>query len=90
MIQGAVGAQTHRSLGYHLLHPQILRLLVLLQLHILRLRALEQTAPSIQIPNACPNKTSTCLLMFKVFVPPTHLFGHLGYLAPQSKVIQML
>ena len=28
---GAVGAQTRRSLGHHLLHPQILRLLVLLK-----------------------------------------------------------
>ena len=27
---GAAGAQTRRSLGHHLLHPQILRLLVLL------------------------------------------------------------
>ena len=28
---GAAGARTHRSLGHHLLHPQILRLLVLLK-----------------------------------------------------------
>ena len=27
--KGAAGARTHRSLGHHLLHPQILRLLVL-------------------------------------------------------------
>ena len=28
-LQGAAGAQTRRSLGHHLLHPLILRLLVL-------------------------------------------------------------
>ena len=54
---GAAGAQTQRSLGHHLLHPQILRLLVLLkpadledQSSLLKNRP----HPQIQISNACP------------------------------------
>ena len=42
---GAAGAQTHRSLGHHLLHPLILRLLVLFAPADLRPRAL-QDAPA--------------------------------------------
>jgi hypothetical protein len=54
---GAAGARTHRSLGHHLLHPLILRLLVLCapadfeaQSSLLQNRQ----HPQIQIPNACP------------------------------------
>ena len=52
-----MGARTHRSLGYHLLHPLILRLLVLCapadseaQSSLLY----NGLHPQIQIPNACP------------------------------------
>ena len=47
---GAVGAQTRRSLGHHLLHPLILRLLVLCAPAVLRTRAL-QDAPAPVDPN---------------------------------------
>ena len=54
---GSAGAQTHRSLGHHLLHPLILRLFVLClpadfeaQSYLLQNRL----HPQIQIPNACP------------------------------------
>ena len=54
---GAADVQTRRSLGHYLLHPQILRLLVLLkpgnfeaQSSLLQNRL----HPQIQIPNACP------------------------------------
>ena len=54
---GAAGAQTRRLLGHHLLHPLILRLLVLCaptdfeaQSSLLQNRL----HPQIQIPNACP------------------------------------
>ena len=54
---GAEGAQTRRSLVHHLLHPQILMLLVLLapadfeaQSSLLQKRL----HPQIQISNACP------------------------------------
>ena len=40
---GAVGAQTRRSLGHHLLHPLILRLLVLCVPAVLRPRALQDS-----------------------------------------------
>ena len=42
---GAAGAQTRRFLGHHLLHPLILRLLVLCAPAVLRPRAL-QDAPA--------------------------------------------
>ena len=42
----AAGAQTRRSLGHHLLHPLILRLLVLC--------APADFEAQIQFPNACP------------------------------------
>ena len=46
----AAGAQTHRSLGHHLLHPQILRLLVLLKPARFEakteLSSIKQTAPA--------------------------------------------
>ena len=42
---GAEGGQTRRSLGHHLLHPLILRLLVLCAPAVLRPRAL-QDAPA--------------------------------------------
>ena len=45
---GAAGARTRRSLGYHLLHPLILRLLVLCAPADLRLRAL-QGAPALRV-----------------------------------------
>ena len=55
---GAAVARTRRSLGHHLLHPQILRLLVLLkpadfeaQRSLLKNRLHLQ----IQIPTACPD-----------------------------------
>ena len=47
---GAAGAQTCRSLGHHLLHPLILRLLVLCAPAVLRSRAL-QDAPAPADPN---------------------------------------
>ena len=55
---GAAGAQTHKSLGHHLLHPLILRLLVLCgasadfeaQSSLLK----NGLHPQIHIPNACP------------------------------------
>ena len=47
----AVGARTRRSLGHHLLHPLILRLLELCDLLILRPRAL-QDAPATADPNS--------------------------------------
>ena len=48
---GAVGALTRRSLGYHLLHPLILRLLVLCAPAVLRPRGL-QDAPAPADPNS--------------------------------------
>ena len=48
---GAVGARTHRSLGHHLSHPLILRLLVLCAPAVLRPRAL-QDAPAPADPNS--------------------------------------
>ena len=49
---GAAGAQTRISLGYHLLHPLILRLLVLCAPELTRMHL----PPQIQIPNAFPAK----------------------------------
>ena len=46
-----VGAQTRRSLGHHLSHPLILRLLVLCAPAVLRPRAL-QDAPAPADPNS--------------------------------------
>ena len=48
---GAVGARTRRSLKHHLLHPLILRLLVLCAPAVLRPRAL-QDAPAPADPNS--------------------------------------
>ena len=48
---GAAGVQTRRSLGHHLLHPLILRLLVLCAPSVLRPRAL-QDAPAPAGPNS--------------------------------------
>ena len=48
---GAAGARTRRSLGYHLLHPLILRLIVLCAPAVLRPRAL-QDAPAPADPNS--------------------------------------
>ena len=48
---GAAGAQTHRSLGHPLLHPLILRLLVVCAPAVLRTRAL-QDAPAPADPNS--------------------------------------
>ena len=47
---GAAGARTRKSLGHHLLHPLILRLLVLCAPAGLRPRAL-QNAPAPADPN---------------------------------------
>ena len=44
VVVGTAGAQTCRSLGHHILHPQILSLLVLLK--PAELSSVEQTAPS--------------------------------------------
>ena len=48
---GAAGARTRRSLGHHLLHPLILRLLVLCAPAVLRPRAL-QDAPAPADPKS--------------------------------------
>ena len=48
---GAAGARTRRSFGHHLLHPLILRLLVLCAPAVLRPRAL-QDAPAPAYPNS--------------------------------------
>ena len=48
---GAVGARTRRSLGHHLLHPLILRLLELCVPFVLRPRAL-QDAPAPADPKS--------------------------------------
>ena len=48
---GAAGAQTRRSLGHHLLHPLILRLLVLCAPVVLIPRALKD-APAPADPNS--------------------------------------
>ena len=48
---GAAGAQTRRSLGHHLLHPMILRPLVLCAPAVLRPRAL-QDAPTPADPKS--------------------------------------
>ena len=48
---GAAGARTRRSLGHHLLHPLILRLLVLGAPAVLRPIAL-QDAPAPADPNS--------------------------------------
>ena len=48
---GAAGARTCRFLGHHLLHPLILRLLVLCAPAVLRPRAL-QDAPAPADPNS--------------------------------------
>ena len=65
----AAGAQTGRSLGHHLLHPQILRILVLLksvdfeaQSSLLQNRLY----PQIQILNAYPDIYSIFILMFAI------------------------
>ena len=50
---GAAGARTRRSLGHHLLHPVILRLLVLCAPAVLRPRAL-QDAPAPADPKSFP------------------------------------
>ena len=46
--RGAAGAQTRRTLGHHILHPQILRLLVLLKPADFEAQSSfsEQTAPA--------------------------------------------
>ena len=54
-----MGAGTHRSLEYHLLHPLILSLLVLcaaadFEAHSSLLQ--NRLHPQILIPNACPDK----------------------------------
>jgi hypothetical protein len=52
---GAAGARTRRSLGHHLLHPLILRLLVLCADFEAQSSLLKNGLhPQIQIPNACP------------------------------------
>jgi hypothetical protein len=52
---GAAGAQTRKSLGDHLLHPLILRLLVLCAPTVLRPKLSRMHLhPQIQIPNAFP------------------------------------
>ena len=48
---GAAGAQNRRSLGHQLLHPLIMRLLVLCAPAVLRPRAL-QDAPAPTDPNS--------------------------------------
>ena len=48
---GAAGARTRRSLGHHLLHPLILRLLALCAPAVLQPRAL-QDAPAPADPNS--------------------------------------
>ena len=48
---GGAGSRTRRSLGHHLLHPLILRLLVLCAPAVLRPRAL-QDAPAPADPNS--------------------------------------
>ena len=48
---GAAGSRTRRSLGHHLLHPLILRLVVLYAPTVLRPRAL-QDAPAPADPNS--------------------------------------
>ena len=48
---GAAGSRTRRSLGHHLLHPLILRLVVLYVPAVLRPRAL-QDAPAPADPNS--------------------------------------
>ena len=48
---GAAGAQTRRTLGHHLLHPLILKPLVLCAPAVLRPRAL-QDAPAPADPNS--------------------------------------
>ena len=47
----AAGARTRRSLGHHLLHPLILRLVVVYAPAVLRPRAL-QDAPAPADPNS--------------------------------------
>ena len=49
---GAAGAQSRRSLEHHLLHPLLLRLLILCAPAVLRPRA--HLHPQIQIPNVFP------------------------------------
>ena len=53
LSMGAAGAQTHKSLGHHLLHLQILRILVLLKPADFDAQS-SLLHPQIQIPNACP------------------------------------
>ena len=48
---GAAGARTRKSLGHHILHPLILRLLVLYAPAVLRPKAL-QDAPAPADPNS--------------------------------------
>ena len=56
---GAAVARIRRSLWHHLLHPLILRLLVICALVVLRPRALQDAQhPQAQIPNAFPDHYS--------------------------------
>ena len=64
---GAAGARTRRFLGHHLLHPLILRLLVLCapaDFEAQRSLLYNRLHLQIKIPNACP-EIECCLLVKK-------------------------
>jgi hypothetical protein len=80
---GAAGACTHRSLGHHLLHPLILRLLVLCapadfeaQNSLLQKRQ----HPQIQIPNACPDWYDPKAFIYIKSYAKTLIIGRLNLL----------
>ena len=65
---GAAGARTRRSLGHHLLHPLILRLLVLCAPADFETQSsllYNKLHSQIQIPNACPDITYQVFIIEK-------------------------
>ena len=85
--RGAAGARTRRSLGHHLLHPLILRLLVLSAPTVLRPRAL-QDAPALADPNS---QRIPCLHLIKKNCRAEYFYlfrdNHLGKVTEFSEMI---
>ena len=78
---GAAGARTCRSLGHHLLHLQILTLLVLLKLADFEAQSSllqNRLHPQFQIPNAYPVNTHIWLNYSMYFVAVI-AYAQLGY-----------
>ena len=66
---GSEGAWTRRSLGHHILHPLILRLLLLCTLADFEAQSsllYNRLPPQIQIPNACPGHNYSPIRNWKI------------------------